>query len=246
MAVRFPEIDMIKGVALVLMVIFHYFYMAHLLGRPIFNVGSGLLRLMAVAAHNIFIFMVGVNLTLSYSRSKDKNAFIGKQFKRALLILAFGMLMTAVTYVVFPDKFIRFGIFHFIAAAIMMSLLFIGNKYYTGFGIALFGLLNYIISYYQSNFAGICDTNRLTCFVLGIYNVNYAAIDHFAFIPFFLKVLLGMGFGQVVYKNGIRPMNTMFDYAYKNSGVMKTLGYLGKQSLNIYLVHWVIIYYLLA
>jgi uncharacterized membrane protein len=247
---RYPEIDIIKGIAIILMVLFHYFYVAYLLGKPVVNIHSKYVSLMATIAHNIFIFMVGVNLVVSYNRTNNatetgRNAYIGKQFKRALLLFILGMVMTFITSILFPDKYIRFGIFHFISLAIMVSLLFIDNIQYTGFGIMIFGLLNYIITNYKSSFYNICNNNKLTCFILGIYN-NYSSIDHFSFIPFFLTVLMGMGIGQVFYKGGMRPANTILDRVYKNSNAMKSLGYLGKQSLNIYLFHWVIVYYLLA
>ena len=128
---RYPEIDLIKGIAVILMVIFHYFYVAYLMEKPILDINSNMIHLLAVVAHNIFIFMVGVNMIVSYKKHKQKNKsedeYIGKQFKRALVLFLIGMAMTAITYIIFPDKYIRFGIFHFISVAILGSLLFINN-----------------------------------------------------------------------------------------------------------------------
>jgi len=248
---RYPEIDLIKGIAVILMVIFHYFYVAYLMEKPILDINSNMIHLLAVVAHNIFIFMVGVNMIVSYKKHKQKNKsedeYIGKQFKRALLLFIFGMIMTFVTYYIFPAKYIQFGIFHFISLSIIVSLLFINNINYTGIGIILFSILNYLIVNHKSEFVEVCQNNKQICFILGIFNY-YSSIDHFSFIPFFLTVLFGMGFGQLIYsKDGKRNINIkQLDRAYKKSPLLKSLGYVGKQSLNIYLVHFIVIYYLLA
>lgn len=246
---RFPEIDIIKGIAVIMMVIFHYFYVANLMNKSIYQTDSGVLKLMADYSHNIFIFMVGINLVIGYYKNKKKNKtdeeYIGKQFKRALQLLIFGLIITFVTKIIFPTNYVRFGIFHFLSLAILCSLLFVNNIEYTLFGMIIFLILNYAIIVNRNNFIGVCSENNYLCFILGIFNY-YGSIDHFAFIPHFMTLLSGMAVGHVVYKDGVRNINlSILDNVYKNSSLVQGVGYLGKQSLNIYLFHWVIIYYML-
>jgi len=247
---RYPEIDLLKGIAVILMVFFHYFYVAYLMEQPIVDINSTAINSMASIAHNIFIFMVGVNLIVSYKshqkKEKSEDEYIGRQFRRALMLLMIGMFITLTTYFIFPDKFVRFGIFHFISLAIMMSLLFVNNIYCTGLGIVLFSLLNYIIQNHKDLFYSICENNKLSCFIMGIYNY-YGSIDHFSFIPFFLIILYGIGAGQIIYGKGQRNFDfSLLDKTYQQSKALQSLGYIGKQSLNIYLVHFIIIYYILS
>ena len=69
---RFYELDIIKSVAVILMVVFHYFYMYYLIGKPLMDIDNTLLSLSATLSHTIFIVLFGVNLSISYSRSKKK------------------------------------------------------------------------------------------------------------------------------------------------------------------------------
>ena len=68
---RIIEIDMLKGIAVILMVINHLFFMAYLMNRPIIDINLPWVTAMAVLSHSIFIYMVGVNLHISYKKGSD-------------------------------------------------------------------------------------------------------------------------------------------------------------------------------
>ena len=63
---RFPEIDIVKGIAVTFMVIFHFFYLAYFMNVKKFPIDKGVLRFLAKSAHTTFIFMVGVNKLIVY------------------------------------------------------------------------------------------------------------------------------------------------------------------------------------
>ena len=52
---RFLEVDLIKGVAVIFMVIFHFFYLAYFMDVKKYNIDSGVLRFLAKSAHTTFI-----------------------------------------------------------------------------------------------------------------------------------------------------------------------------------------------
>ena len=183
------EIDIIKGISVILMVLYHYFYMAHLMGSPIVNIYSPWVSSIAVIAHTTFIYMMGVNLHLSYKKNKD--TYYKKQIYRAVKLLVIGLLMTLVTYYIFPDKFIRYGIFHFLATAIIVSFPFIKTNLLTTLGIGIFMILALIVQNNSSRFYYLCQSTKNICFNLGMYNF-FNSIDHFSFIPYFVYVLLGI------------------------------------------------------
>lgn len=227
------EIDIIKGIAVILMVIYHYFYMAHLMGRPVVNIRLPWVHALAVISHTTFIYMMGVNLHLSYKRNPED--FYKKQVWRVLKLAGLGAIMTLVTYFTYPSAFIRYGIFHFLATAILVSMLFIQSEMKTNIGIGIFLILSLIIQNNPGRFYYLCQSTKNICFNLGVYNF-FNAIDHFSFIPFFVYVLFGIKTGQIVYKHGHETL-----FKIKKS----PLAWIGKHSLNIYIVHWAIIYALL-
>jgi uncharacterized membrane protein len=234
---RIIEIDITKGIAVIMMVIYHLFYMAYLMNKPIIDINLPWVSAMAVLSHSIFIYMVGVNLHISYK--KDPDGFYRKQSLRALKLLGYGLLMTLITYLIYPNAFIRYGIFHFIASAIIISMVFIQTKLKASFGILLFMIMAFYIENNKDTFGYMCLNTKNLCFNLGLYN-NFNSIDHFSFIPFFIYVLLGIKTGQIIYPQLKSPLNI------KENKITNGLAIIGKYSLNIYLVHWVIIYILLV
>ena len=73
-AKRFYEIDTIKGVATILMVIFHFFYLMYHMKIAEYNIRCGPLYASAKIAHILFIFAVGVNQQLAIKNSAENIA----------------------------------------------------------------------------------------------------------------------------------------------------------------------------
>ena len=69
---RYQEIDIIKGIAVVCMVIFHMFYFPNIYGFKEIEYDTQLLRIIAKVAQFIFIISVGTNIILSKESSKKK------------------------------------------------------------------------------------------------------------------------------------------------------------------------------
>ena len=219
------------------MVIYHYFIISSLMKRPVVDLNNPFVSSLAVISHSTFIFMVGINLYNSYK--KDKKGFYKKQFYRAMKLLFYGLLMTIITYYLYPDSFIRYGIFHFIASAIIVSMLFIHNKLLVSYAIIFFIVLSILSNKYLNTFRDLCVNTKNFCFNLGLFNY-YNSLDHFSFIPFFIYVLVGIKTGQLLYTNQKSP------FSVPNNKLTNTLGLTGKYSLQIYLVHWFILYFLLT
>ena len=65
---RYIEIDILKGVAVFCMIIFHIFYYANQYGYKELEYDTFLLRFIAKIAQIIFITCVGINLVISKKR----------------------------------------------------------------------------------------------------------------------------------------------------------------------------------
>jgi len=120
---RFWEIDFLRGLAIIKMVIFNYSFALFYLG--IYTFKEGLMFPGAAAA--VFIFLVGLSLTISYSRVKHKKQkeTYKKYFSRGLKIFGYGILITVITFLTFPEAFVIFGILHFIGISIILGQLFL-------------------------------------------------------------------------------------------------------------------------
>lgn len=261
---RFFEIDFIKGIATILMIIFHFFFLMYFMEIEKFNIDNGVLTFFARAAHSIFILMVGVNLAISYKIMKDKykdvyenkrkdfmNMYTGKIFKRAMYLLLFGFIMTLLSYLGFGELFIRFGIFQFIGVAILLSLLVTPYKYNslitTGIVILLYIMIN--ISKVTDYLGKSCTNMPLVCFISGLYNVRYTSLDYFPIIPFFGLVTLGIFLGQTFYTAKDRTYlseseNESFDKISKNY-IVEKISCVGSNSFKIYFIHFILFYLIL-
>mgnify|MGYP002623713018 CR=1 FL=1 len=78
---RFIEIDLAKGIAVLLMMFFHYFYLGKHMNILNTDVNSGILHLIAKMAHTTFIIASGMNLAISTSGKSSKD-YIPKKVQR--------------------------------------------------------------------------------------------------------------------------------------------------------------------
>ena len=141
--IRFWEIDSLRGLALVVMIIFHIFYDLNHLNIYKINMFSYPLFLFFLPFAVVFLFLVGVSLTLSYSRAAAdlSSRQLHKKFIiRGLKIFAMGMLITLITWIYLKEGFVIFGVLHCIGLSIILAYPLIKQKYPT----LILGLINKI------------------------------------------------------------------------------------------------------
>ena len=221
---RFWEIDFVRGLAIIKMVIFNYSYALAYLGILFFK--EGLMFQGAAAA--VFIFLVGLSLTISYSRVKQKKSkhIYKKYFSRGLKVFGYGLLITLITFLTFPEATIVFGVLHFIGVSIILGQFFLRYNKLNFF----LGILFVLLGLYLQNFT--FDTPWFLW--LGLIPENFVTFDYFPIFPWFGVTLLGIYFGNLFYENGKRQFRIK-DIS-KNS-IIRFLTFLGRKSLFIYLGH---------
>jgi uncharacterized membrane protein len=226
---RFWELDFFRGVAIVMMVIYHLLFDLSYFGGYSIYVHSGFWRDFAQATAAIFILLVGISLTLSASNAKilglNKSLF-NHFLKRGLKIFFLGMAITLVTYYLIGRGFIVFGILHFIGLAIILAYPFLKLRIvniFLGFIFILIGL------YLQST-----SFNLLGLFWLGLTSENFYTLDYFPIFPWFGIVLIGISLGNSLYPEHRRRIDLP-----DLSGSLWTRPFnaLGRRSLLIYLIH---------
>jgi uncharacterized membrane protein len=221
---RFWEIDLLRGLAIIKMVIFNWSFALAYLGVYTFTQG---LILPGFAAA-VFIFLVGLSLTISYSRVKNwkPKQIYKKYFSRGLKIFGYGIIITIITFLTFPKTFIIFGILHFIGISIIIGQFFLKLKKLNLF----LGLSIIILGLYLQNFT--FDFPWLLW--LGLTPLNFYTFDYFPLLPWFGITLLGIYFGNFLYEGGKRSFKIK---DLSNNTLIRLLTFLGRNSLFIYLLH---------
>lgn len=227
---RFWELDLLRAAAVIMMILFHILYDLEYFGDYDFNLGSLPWIIYARVGALIFIGLVGISLTLSYSRAplegRSEKIERLKQVKRGLMIFSWGLIITFVTWYLLDEFIIVFGILHFIGLSIIIALPLIKYK---SLNLALgtvFIILGVILIYQNFEFPWLVW--------LGFRPMEYDYVDYFPLLPWFGVVLIGILAGHSLYPKYKRKFN-LTDLSEHT--LMKPFCFIGRHSLFIYLVH---------
>lgn len=119
---RLPLVDVARGGAVALMVIYHFCWdlsFFRLAGFDLLNDPFWLALRTAILGS--FLMLVGIGLVLAAERGFQAPAF----FRRLARLAAAALAISAVSYAMFPESPIFFGVLHHIAVASALGLLFV-------------------------------------------------------------------------------------------------------------------------
>jgi uncharacterized membrane protein len=226
---RFREVDLLRGVAIVLMVLYHLaFDLAYFAVYQI-DVASGFWLAAARISASLFLLLVGLSLTLSYSRARllgQEDRFFYRLCKRSARILGLALGITIITYFVIGKGFIVFGVLHLIGLSLLLAFPFLRLQRMN----FIFGLLAIL--------AGAClqtvSVDYPWLLWLGLAPSDFYSLDYFPLFPWFGVILAGMGLGDMLYP-GYRRRFSLPDLS--GSPLVRGLVFLGQNSLLIYLIH---------
>src|SRR5919206_3692964 len=190
---RFWEVDAARGVAIIMMVIYHTTYDLDALGGYDVDATSGNWALFADATAGLFLFLVGVSLAISRSRSGLTGwRLFGKYLARGLRILAYGMVLTVV-FLALGMGVVAFGILHLIGVSIILAYPFLRLRFTNlVLGILIFAAGQYVLAqdlYSQS----------IWLLPFGVVPEDMIMPDYRPLLPWFGVVLIGLYVGNVVY-----------------------------------------------
>ncbi|GAC17337.1 DUF1624 domain-containing protein [Paraglaciecola arctica] len=214
------EIDLLRGIAIVLMIIFHFSYDLTMFGWAFFNTGEDIeWRIFRTIIVSGFLLAVGMSSYLAYQKSINQKKLaktVGKLFCVSLLITIGSLFMD-------PNTWVYFGIIHFITVALPISVLFVRIP-----NIALIVGSGCILGYWLGilNFDFIWDWSVLH---LGIPSQT---VDLVSLFPWIGVVLIGV----------FVMHNEIFNIKFKPRVISNKLVFLGQHSLLIYLIHQPILY----
>jgi uncharacterized membrane protein len=225
---RFPEIDIARGVAVIMMVVFHITFDLNYLGIVALPVSQGFLRLLALTTAGLFLFIVGISLSISSAHARkvlSKKDFIFKYLGRGAFIFLIGLAITLVTWLLLPGGFVIFGILHLIGLAVFISPLYTGRYWPNLLAGAVIIALGPLV-------AGLRGNALLLW--LGVQPPSFYSVDFTPVFPWLGVVLLGVFLGMTLYPQGKRRETFP-------SVSARLLEFMGRHSLAIYLIHQPII-----
>jgi uncharacterized membrane protein len=233
---RFWEVDAARGIAIIMMVIYHTTYDLDALGGYDVDATSGSWALFADATAGLFLFLVGASLAISRARTSLTGwKLFRKYLARGLRILAYGMILTAV-FLVLQMGVVAFGILHLIGVSIILAYPFLKLRFTN----LVLGSLIFVAGQYVLAQDLISESYWLLPF--GVIPEGVIMPDYRPLLPWFGVVLIGLFVGNVVYADGRRPLGL----PDKASPPARPLLPLGRNSLFIYLIHQPIVIALLA
>jgi len=212
---RYLFIDNLRGIAFLLMIIHHIFYFKDVSNGYTTSYADNIfVKSSGTVARTLFIFLVGLSLSIS---DKTKKKSIKKRIKRSSEILVNALIISFMTYMFYPEFFIRFGVLHFISLASLLGSYFVDKKKLTIICMFIFALIK-----------PLSFNNPLIDTITGA-KINYNMMDYFPLFPWFGLVLFGIFFGQ----------NTDLSKIEKRLNFInnKTLTKIGQNCLNLYTGH---------
>jgi uncharacterized membrane protein len=214
------EIDLLRGLAIVLMVIFHFGYDLTVFGWAGFSTSEDIeWKIFRTVIVSSFLLAVGMSSYLAYKKSVNRKKLaktVGKLFLVSLLITIGSLFIDSNTWV-------YFGIIHFITVALPVSVLFVRAPY-----IALVIGTGCLVGYW---------TNVLDLYPIWEWSVLHMGIptytvDLVSFFPWIGVVLIGV---FIMHKK-------LFNIKVKPNAVLNKFVMLGQHSLIIYLIHQPLLY----
>jgi uncharacterized membrane protein len=234
---RFWEIDALRGVAILMMVLYHLLYDLAYFGGYDIDVYSGFWRYFARATASLFILLVGVSLTRSLraatgakhpesGRFRVSLGLFPKYLRRGLRIFGWGLVITLLTWLLTPEGTVVFGILHFIGLSVVLAYPFLQIR---GWNLVL-GLAAIVLGVYLQD----VTVGFPWLLWLGLRPEHFATFDYFPVLPWFGLTLWGVFCGSWFYANDRRRL-ALPDLSA--CAPIRLLRFLGRHSLAVYMLH---------
>ena len=224
---RRSEIDMARGIAIILMMIFHLLYDLRTFGNVPVAMPDAYWRFMPEVIGTLFFGLLGVSAWLKFQEEKQSQ-LRWNFFKRGVRLFLIALTITAATGYFIPKFTIYFGVLHCISVSLMLLYPFLrfGNLNLT-LGVIVIGA-TFFLQQYRFSFPWLMW--------IGFQPEKGTGGDWYPLIPWFGVVLLGIELGRRLYPTSdVRgPWSPL---AAQQQLIFVFLAFLGRHSLVIYLIH---------
>lgn len=221
-APRIWEIDFLRGLAILLMVAYHFGYdltelagVRRVLGID-FDLLSGPFQVAVALFAGTFVVLCGISTSLTRSN-----------IRRGLKLLAAALLVTAASYVFAPEEVILFGILHCLALCILIY----GLSLERAKPLTCLAASAVVLAASLALPALLKTTPIRSDWLLafGVHSDTFSSFDYFPLLPWLAVFLAGAAFGKRFYaaRRSLLPWGRP----------VPVINLAGRTSLWIYLVH---------
>lgn len=221
MAVRLKEIDALRGLAVVLMIGYHALFDAKLFGLVDLDLSALPVLIFLRMGQFLFLGLVGVSVYLS------SRGFL-HQCKRGLWIFFWGMVITVISWVLFEENYVRFGVLHFIGVSVPVVVLFKKRPN--------LALLFAPIFFGMGKFFQTFTVGESWWIPFGVRPAVFSTFDYFPLFPWLAVPLVGLWLASKIYA---RREATALVFLSRVPGFC----FLGRHSLAVYLLHLPLVYF---
>jgi uncharacterized membrane protein len=228
---RYAEIDLLRGVAIGGMILFHFLFDLDFFGIVELNLTTGFWFWFARTTAFSFVFLAGLSVVLYAQRHGEIK--INSLRLRGISIFLWGMVLTLITYLTYPTFTIYFGVLHLLGVCLFVSPYFLSRPRTS----LVVGIILFIIGIILS----ASELSGITPHWMGILPFPFPSFDYFPLFPWMGVFLLGVASGFHLYgldkihpKLGWKSLPRMFH----------PFQWAGRHSLMIYLIHQPILLFL--
>ena len=222
---RLVWLDLFRGSAILLMIVFHFCYDLYFFGfLSIDIVGDLFWQAFRWLIVWIFLLSVGISLVLVHGRGIRWSS-VGR---RIGWLGASAGGVSLVTWWLFPDSWVYFGILHFILLASVAALPFVGHPF-----ISLVAGLAVLVGWG----VGWVSMEPLFSLLSPLFGLPAFTRDLVPFIPWFGVVLLGVAFASAGWHRA--PLLVSVEASGRAT---RTVAFMGRHALVIYLLHLPILF----
>ncbi len=228
---RLWEVDAVRTAAIAMMVVYHCAWdVFHLAPSVDIDPFHGGWRALQVACGSTFLFVVGVSLAISNARGRARGLrgwpLYRRHLRRAAQVAAAALLVSVVTLIAVGDDYVRFGILHCIAVAMVVGPLLLPLGWWNvPLGAAViavgFGL------------DGRSPSDAPGLFLLGVPPAH-DTVDWYPLLPWLGPMIIGLAVGRALYPRGRRGR---WGDRLPEPSYARAVGAPGRHALPIYLVH---------
>ena len=234
---RFIEIDMLRGLAIFLMVFGHILWDLDYFG--VVSMNNNVYSFLQQTVPPLFFLLIGVSLVLSkkkieINKTKDENTYFKHLLVRGLKILSLGMILTIISLIFMPSQPVFFGVLHCIGFIVLLSAPFLKYRNFTLFFAFLFIIAGFVLAQHP------VENPSIFHLIIGLHQANVwqYTVDYFPLLPWFGISLLGIVIGDMLYCGNERRFKMPDLSKYR---AVKLFQWAGQHSLGIYLIHQPII-----
>ena len=228
-AARLWEVDVLRGVAIGMMVVYHLMWDLTSLGGYAIAVRSGFWNIWQIITASLFTTLVGVSLSLSYHRERrlhPQGTLWPRYATRGITLITWGLVIGVVTYATLgAGNYVRFGILHLIGLSIILAYPLLGRPWLS---LALAAAITLLTPW-------IDGLHLQAPWLEWLAATPGSGVDYAPLLPWLGRVLFGVFLGSLlVTERGERRFALP---AAPADPITRTLRLMGQNSLLIYLLH---------